>query len=149
MYEGSIPSVVMHNIIPAMTSSLLMLVYNLADSFFIGQTHNDFMVAAVSLAMPLFLIFMSLGTLFGVGGASVISRELGMGNHERACKASSFCIWTCIGVGIVFMLIIWIFMDPILILLGTSSDTIEYTRSYLSIVTGCGVFSMMVYCIPI
>lgn len=146
MYEGSIPSVVMHNIIPAMTSSLLMLVYNLADSFFIGQTHNDFMVAAVSLAMPLFLIFMSLGTLFGVGGASVISRELGMGNHERACKASSFCIWTCIGVGIVFMLIIWIFMDPILILLGTSSDTIEYTRSYLSIVTGCGVFSMMVYC---
>ena len=146
MYEGSVPSVVMRNILPAMTSSLLMLVYNLADSLFIGQTHNDLMIAAVSLAMPLFLMFMSLGTLFGVGGASVISRELGMGNKERACKASSFCVWTCIAVGIVFMLIIWIFMDPILVLLGASDDTMEYTRTYLTIVTGCGVFSMMIYC---
>ena len=146
LYSGSIVKSVLKNIVPAMVSSLLMLLYNIADTFFIGQTDNDLMVAAVSLATPVFLLFMSFGTLFGVGGASLISRELGMGNRERACHASSFCIWSCVAVGILFMLFLWIFMDPILVVLGASSDTIGYTRSYLNIVTCCGVFSMLVFC---
>ena len=146
MYSGPIAKTVFRNIIPAMLTSLLALVYNIADTYFIGQTHNDYMVAAVSLAAPVYLIFMALGTLFGVGGASVISRDLGRGNRERADRVSSFCTWTCVGVGILFMLVLWIFMDQILVLLGASSETMEYTRSYLTIVTSCGVFSMLVNC---
>ena len=146
LYSGPIAKTVFRNIIPAMLSALLMLVYNIADTFFIGQTNNDYMVAAVSLATPVFLLFMALGTMFGVGGASVISRELGRGNHERVRSVSAFCIWACIGVGLVCMALLWIFMDPLLVLLGASSETMDYTRSYLTIVTFCGVFSMLGYC---
>ena len=147
MYDGSVSKSVLKNILPAMAASLLTLVYNIADTFFIGRTHNDLMLAAVSLATPAFLIFMSLGTLFGVGGASVVARSLGAGNKKRACRASAFCIWCCAAVGVICMAVFWIFMERILILMGASSDSMEYTREYLNIVTGCGVFSMLVQCL--
>lgn len=68
---------VFKNALPAMAAMLMVLIYNLADTFFIGQTHNDFQVAAVSLATPVFLLFMAVGTIFGIGGTSIISRAMG------------------------------------------------------------------------
>ena len=140
LYTGKMSTAVLQNVLPAMASSLLMLVYNLADTFFIGQTHNDLMLAAVSLATPVYLLFMSLGTLFGVGGASVVSRALGAGEKERAHRASSFCVWISSAAAIAMMLIVWIFMEQILAALGASADTIDYTRTYLTIVSGGGLF---------
>lgn len=70
----------------------MVLIYNLADTFFIGQTHDDLQVAAVPLATPVFLLFMSVGTVFGIGGTSVISRALGEGRRDYAKKVCSFCI---------------------------------------------------------
>ena len=71
-----------------------LLIYNLADTFFIGQTHNDILVAAVSLATPVFLIFMAIGTIFGIGGTSVISRAFGEERFEYAKKTCAFCMWS-------------------------------------------------------
>ena len=105
--QGSVSKVVLKNTLPAMAAQLMVLVYNLADTFFIAQTHNDYMVAAVSLATPVFLIFMSLGTLFGIGGTSVISRALGAGKKEYARKVSAFCMWGCVIVGGVLMILFW------------------------------------------
>ena len=68
---------VIKNAIPAMIAMLMVIIYNLADTFFIGQTHDAYQVAAVSLATPVFLMFMAVGTVFGIGGTSVISRALG------------------------------------------------------------------------
>ena len=70
----------------------MVLIYNLADTFFIGQTHDDLQVAAVSLATPFFLLFMSVGTVFGIGGTSVISRALGEGRRDYTKKVCSFCM---------------------------------------------------------
>ena len=75
---------VLKNAIPAMAAMLMVLIYNLADTFFIGQTHDAIQVAAVSLATPVFLFFTSLGTIFGIGGTSVISRALGEGRKDYA-----------------------------------------------------------------
>lgn len=144
--KGSVQTAVLRNAVPAIISMLMVLIYNLADTFFIGQTHNDYMVAAVSLATPVFLIYMALGTLFGLGGTSVISRALGEKRAEYANKVSSFCMWGSVAVGVVFTLLLWIFLDKICILMGASVETIEYTRTYLGIVAGCGVFSMISYC---
>lgn len=80
----SVPQAVMKNAIPAMVAMLMVLIYNLADTFFIGQTHNAYQVAAVSLATPVFLMFMAVGTVFGIGGTSVISRAMGEGRTEYA-----------------------------------------------------------------
>ncbi|MGN0645094.1 MATE family efflux transporter [Gemmiger sp.] len=65
--SGSVSRAVLRNALPAMAAMLMVMIYNIADTFFIGQTNDDLQVAAVSLATPVFLIFMSLGTLFGIG----------------------------------------------------------------------------------
>ena len=144
--QGSVPQTVLKNALPAMAAQLMVLIYNLADTFFIAQTHNDYMIAAVSLATPVFLIFMSLGTLFGIGGTSVISRALGAGKQDYARKVSSFCMWGCIVVGGILMVLFWTCTDSLLHILGASADTMDYTRQYLNIVVSCGIFSMISNC---
>lgn len=136
----------MKNALPAMAAMLMVLVYNLADTFFIGQTHNALLVAAVSLATPVYLIFMSLGTLFGIGGTSVISRALGEGNKEKARKSCAFCFWGCVFVGILLAALILIFIDLILNLIGASADTYEYAKSNLSIIVFAGPFVLISNC---
>ncbi len=141
-----IPKIVIKNSIPALIAMIMVMVYNLADTFFLGLTHNDLSVTAVSFATPLFMIFMSLGTLFGVGGTSVISRALGEGKNERAKKASSFCMWACVAVGGVMMAVLWIFLDDVTVMLGASAESMKLTKDYLAIAIGCGIFSMISNC---
>lgn len=141
-----VPKAVMKNALPAMAAMLMVLVYNLADTFFIGQTHNALLVAAVSLATPVYLIFMSIGTLFGIGGTSVISRALGEGKKEKARKSCAFCFWGCVFVGILLAALILIFIDLILNLIGASADTYEYAKSYLSIIVFAGPFVLISNC---
>ena len=112
----SIPKIIIKNSIPALIAMIMVMVYNLADTFFLGLTHNDLMVTAVSFATPLFMIFISLGTLFGIGGTSVISRALGAGKTEYARKTSSFCMWACVAVGGIMMAVLWIFLDDVTII---------------------------------
>ena len=132
--NAPVPKAVISNIIPSVISMIMVLLYNLADTFFIGQTKNAYMVAAVSIATPVFLIFMAVGMLFGIGGTSLISRMLGEGKERRAKNASSFCFWTGLSIGVVAMIFIWIFVKPICRVVGASDDTLEYTMQYLNIV---------------
>lgn len=144
--RAPISQAVLKNTIPAMVAMLMVLIYNLADTFFIGQTNDALMIAAVSLVTPAFLLFMALGTVFGIGGTSVISRAMGEGRREYAKKVCSFCMWSCVVVGIFMVVIIFAFMDPILKTLGASADTMEYARQYLSIVTVAGPFVLISNC---
>lgn len=132
--KAPVPKAVLMNVIPSIISMLMVLVYNLADTFFIGQTKNAYMVAAVSVATPAFLFFMAVGMLFGIGGTSFISRMLGEGNQRRADNASSFCFWTGLSIGVVSMILIWIFVKPVCIMIGASADTMDYAVQYLAIV---------------
>lgn len=85
--DAPVPKAVLSNVIPSIISMIMVLIYNLADTFFIGQTKNALMVAAVSVATPAFLLFMAVGMLFGIGGTSFISRMLGgrSGRTRKAC----------------------------------------------------------------
>ena len=144
--KAPVPKAVLKNALPAMAAMLMVLIYNLADTFFIGQTHNDILVAAVSLATPVFLIFMAVGTVFGMGGTSVISRALGEGRTEYAKKVCSFCMWGCVVVGIAMSALFLIFMDSILALVGASADTWEPAKTYLTIVAFGGPFVLISNC---
>jgi multidrug efflux pump len=144
--SGSVSTAVFRNVIPSIAAMIMVLIYNLADTFFIGQTHNDYMIAAVNLATPVFLLFMSLGVLFGMGGTSVISRALGAGKVEYAKKVSSFCMWAGVFVGVVSCILLLLFAEPLVILLGASSETLGYTKTYLTIVSLSGVFSIVSNC---
>lgn len=144
--NAPVSQAVFKNALPAMAAMLMVLVYNLADTFFIGQTHEALQVAAVSLATPVFLIFMAVGTMFGIGGTSVISRAMGEGRTEYAKKVCSFCMWGCVIVGVVMSACMLIFIDPILSLVGASADTWSLAKIYLMIVVCCGPFVLISNC---
>lgn len=144
--NAPVSQVVFKNALPAMAAMLMVLIYNLADTFFIGQTHDALQVAAVSLATPVFLIFMAVGTVFGIGGTSVISRAMGEGKTDYAKKVSSFCMWGCVIVGIIMSVGMLIFMNPILSLVGASADTWKLSKTYLVIVVCCGPFVLISNC---
>lgn len=141
-----VPKAVMKNALPAMAAMLMVLIYNLADTFFVGQTHDDLQVAAVSLATPVFLIFMAVGTVFGIGGTSVISRAMGQGRQDHAKKVCSFCMWGCVAVGAAMSAFFLLFMDEILGWIGATPDTWDYAKTYLTIVSCCGPFVLIGNC---
>lgn len=133
--DAPVPKAVINNVVPSIISMIMVLIYNLADTFFIGQTKNAYMVAAISVATPAFLLFMAIGMLFGIGGTSLISRSLGEGKTEKAKNASSFCFWTGLVIGIAAMIVIFIFAEPVSRAIGASNDTIGYASQYLRIVS--------------
>lgn len=134
---------VSRNAIPAMCTMLLFLVYNLADTFFIGMTHDPLQLAAISLTTPLFTMFSAISNIFGMGGTSVISRAMGEKRTEYSKRVSSFCMWTATAIGIILAAILFIFAKPILNVLGASQDTLQLAYSYLAIVAFSGPFSMI------
>ena len=144
--KAPVPTAVLKNAVPAMAAMLMVLIYNLADTFFIGQTHDDLQVAAVSLATPVFLIFMAVGTIFGIGGTSVISRAMGEGQPDYTKKVCSFCMWSCVAVGLVMSALFLIFMDQILMLMVASPDTWDFAKTYLTIVSLSGPFVLIANC---
>ena len=144
--SGKVSTAVLKNAIPAMVAMLMVLVYNLADTFFIGQTHDDLQVAAVAMCTPVFLMFMSVGTVFGLGGTSVIARALGAGRTAYARKVSSFCMWSCVVIGVVMAGAFLLFMDELLTLMGVSEDVWNHAKTYLVIVTFSGPFVILSNC---
>lgn len=132
--KTSVPKAVALMAIPTIVTMLVVVIYNMADTFFIGQTGDAMQVAAVSLATPVFMVFMALGNLFGIGGSSAISRALGEKNEQRARHISAFCCYGSLGVGILMTLIFILFMDGILKMIGASPATIDYARQYLTFV---------------
>ena len=129
--EYKIPKAVATLSLPAMLGMLINIVYNLADTFFVGQTGDANQVSAVSVAMPLFLFFLSVGNLFGVGGCAFISRSLGEGNRDKIKAISSFCIYTAIGVSVVLAGIFLLLRKPMLYLAGASDNSIGFAVDYL------------------
>ena len=116
--------------IPTIISQLITMIYNLADTYFIGQTNNPYMVAAASLSYVLFFILTALSNLFGVGGGSQISRLLGEQRFEEAKKVCSFSFYGTICISLLYSLGCLAFMDPLLRLLGATDNTIAYSCQY-------------------
>lgn len=88
-----VPKAVATLAIPTVISQVVTMIYNLADTFFVGQIGNPYMVAAVSLVSPWFNLLTALGNLFGLGSGSLISRMLGRNNHRDIKNVSAFSIW--------------------------------------------------------
>lgn len=117
-------------IIPAIASQLIVLIYNMADTFFVGQTNNPYMVAGTSLILPVFNITLCLAGLAGIGGGSMISRLLGESKVEEAKRVSAFSLYLALTVATLFAVGMAVFMHPILGLLGAGENTYEYARQY-------------------
>ncbi len=147
MFESApIPRAVARMAIPSMFTMLVTVIYNMADTFFIGQTGDAVQVASVSLAMPVFSILMAVGSLFGMGGNSNISRSIGSGRKDRAKNISAFCFYGCIGIGIIIAAFMFIFMDPVMSVIGVGETNYAFTKSYLTYLTIGAPFVILANC---
>ncbi|MBR5797402.1 MAG: MATE family efflux transporter [Clostridia bacterium] len=117
--------------IPTIVSQLITMIYNLADTFFIGRTNDPYKVAAASVVSILFFILTSLANLFGVGGGSLMSRLLGEKREMDAKRVGVFSIYGSLGIAIVYATICFLYTEPLARLLGASDHTIGYASSYL------------------
>lgn len=126
-----VPKAVATLAIPTIISQIVTMIYNLADTFFIGQLGNPAMVAAVSLVSPWFNLLTALGNLFGLGGSSLISRMLGNQNHQDIKHVSAFSVWCGAAFTAIFSLLSYLYRTPLLNFLGASADTYPYAESYL------------------
>ncbi len=116
--------------VPTIISQLITMIYNLADTFFIGRTGDPLKVAAATISFVLLFMMNALANLFGVGGGSLISRLLGEKREEDAKKVAAFSFWGAVGIAAVYVIVTYIFMEPLLFLIGASENTVGYARDY-------------------
>ena len=133
-----VPAALAKMAIPTIVSQLITLIYNIADTWFIGQTNNPYMVAASSMVLTIFLMTAALANLFGVGGGNLVVRLLGGKDEEEAKKAASLSLVMAAGASLTFSILCFLFMDPLLRLLGASDYTIGYAKQYLTFVVVIG-----------
>lgn len=138
-----VPSALRIMILPSVISQLIVLIYNMADTFYVGQTNNPYMVAATSLILPVFNISICIAGLAGVGGGSLVSRLLGQGREDEARRVGTFSIYLGLSIAALFALAMGLFMRPILGLLGAGENTYDFAKQYAACVIVAGGIPMV------
>lgn len=136
--ETPIPKAVMTLAIPTVLSSLVMVLYNLADTYFVGMLNDPIQNAAVTLASPVLLAFNAVNNLFGVGSSSMMSRALGRKDYDTVRRSSSFGFYCSLFCGIFFSVLCAAFLGPLLKLLGADANTWDATAAYMHWTVLCG-----------
>lgn len=129
--QTPIAKAVMTLAVPTMISSLVMIIYNLADTYFVGMLNNPIQNAAVTLAAPVLLAFNAVNNLFGVGSSSMMSRALGTKDYDTVYRSSALGFYCALICGILFSIFFTVFRHPLLVVLGANAETIAATAAYL------------------
>ncbi len=124
--------------VPTVLGGLVTLVYNLADTYFVGILNDSIQNAAVTFAAPVLLAFNAVNNLFGVGASSMMSRALGTKDHETVYRSSAFGFYSALVCGILFAFFCTVLKGPLLALLGTTPENAARTGSYLFWTVTCG-----------
>lgn len=100
--------------IPTVISQIVVILYSLADTFFVGQIGDPNQLAALSITFPIFTLLTAVANLFGIGANSVIARSMGKNDEDTARKTSAFGFWASFAVTVVLAVILGTCMKPIL-----------------------------------
>lgn len=126
-----IPKAVVTLSVPSVISSLVMVIYSLADTFFVGMMNDPVQNAAVTLAAPLLLAFNAVNNLFGIGSSSMMSRALGRKDYDTVYRSSAFGFYASLICSLLFSLLYGVLQSPILVMLGANAETMQATADYL------------------
>ncbi len=129
--------------VPSLLTIVIMIFYNLADMFFIGQLGDTAKLASVSVISPVFNIIMAFATMIGVGGSTVIANAVGAGDKEKAGNISSLCFYSAIILGVIVMILLLMFRRPLLGILGTKPEMWKDSETYLLLLS-CGTVFMLI-----
>lgn len=119
--------------VPAVLTILIMVIYNMADMFFIAMLGDDTQVAAIAVVGPVFSLAAAVGTMLGAGGCAVIANFLGAGKRDDAKAVSSLCVWAAIGFSVVFSVVMLTATNPILRILGATKDMLPFAGAYMRV----------------
>ncbi len=136
--EMPIPRAVLTLSIPTVLSSLVMVLYNLADTYFVGMLQDSIQNSAVTLAAPVLLAFNAVNNLFGVGSSSMMSRALGTKDYDTVRRSSAFGFYCALICGVLFSCFATVFRPALLVLLGADASTTQATLEYMRWTVTCG-----------
>ena len=117
--------------VPTILSSLVMVLYNLADTYFVGMLNDAIQNSAVTLAAPVLLAFNAVNNLFGVGSSSLMSRSLGCKDYDMVSKSSAFGFYCALFSGVIFSIFCAALNGPLLNILGADETTRDATQAYM------------------
>ncbi len=142
--EMPIKSAVLRQIVPSICSQMVVLLYNLADTFFVGMLNDPVQTAAVTIAYPVTVMLIAIANLFAIGGASVLAHALGQKDFEKAKSVASIAFWCGLGSAVLFSLLFIVLETPILSLCGATDATYEAAFQYAKwVVVAGGVGSIL------
>ncbi len=133
-----VPKAVFTLAVPMIVSSLVMVLYNLADTYFVGMLNDPVQNAAVTLAAPVLLAFNAVINLFGTGCSSMMSRALGRGDYDTVRRSSAFGFYCAVFSGILFSFLCTVFAHPLIRLLGADEGTSGAALDYMRWTVMCG-----------
>lgn len=136
--NASVPRALAVMAFPSVISQLILLLYNVADTWFVGQTNDPYMVAACSLVLPAVMLNVVITNIYGAGGGTLIARLIGGGKDAEASRVSAVCIWMALASAAVYSILCFLLMNPFLKALGASENTIGYARQYMTFVIVIG-----------
>ena len=126
--------------IPAIIGMLVNGLYNIVDRIFVGRGVGSLALSGIAISFPITLAIMAFGMLIGIGATSVISIRLGQQKREEAERIVGNAFILLVGISLLITLLGYLFMDPILVGLGASSDVFPYAKQYISVLLGGAVF---------
>ena len=140
LFESApMPEAIFRLALPTVIGQIILVIYNMADTFFIGLTGDPAKVTALTICMPAFMLLSAISNLFGVGGSSAVSRALGRGDTESAKRSSSMSLWGCSVMTVLYMLASALFINGYTdILGGTDSAVHGYAVQYIFITVVLG-----------
>ncbi len=148
MEREPVPKAILTLSIPTLLSTIVSLLYNLTDTYFIGLLDDPIQLGAISLAFPVFMVIQAIGNVFGNGAPSYVSRCLGAGNRTEARRTGAVAVYISTAATIIITALCFVFLEPILKVLGTSPDTLGPTRRYVQIVLAFSVFMTLQSVLP-
>ena len=120
--------------LPAIIAQTASSLYNMVDSIFIGQGVGPLAISGLAVTFPLMNLSTAFGTLVGAGAATMLSILLGQKNYKAANKVLGSVVTLNIIIGLIFMAIALIFIDPILYFFGASENTLPFAKEYMQII---------------
>lgn len=126
----SVPRALVGQILPAVASQMVTLIYNLADTYFVGLLNAPIQTAAITVATPVFVLMTAVANLFGIGGGSALSRALGRGEPETAKQLSAVSFWWGAAASVLFCILYALLREPILLVCGADRDTLPVALAY-------------------
>lgn len=122
--------------IPAMIGMLVNGLYNIVDRIFVGRGVGSLALSGIAISFPITLAIMAFVMLIGLGATSVISIRLGQQKREEAERIVGNAFILLLGISLTITLFGYLFMDPLLVGLGASTDVLPYAKQYISVLLG-------------